>query len=183
MANALVIHKDRFPQSQRRYSRGTIRPHVHRISAILYRKPGCGNRCLRTQLHNLSIVRTYRDEGESGLTIKSRMGLGRFVDDVRSGNADFGTISSSLTSAVGDGFRTLMRARTTSSFANKRGIKVAYCAEQFQNDGSLISQIIKNIKRVMAAEYSRELSAKVYAGQSRSREASVQNGRQEWPMA
>lgn len=27
------------------------------------------------QLHNLSIVRTYRDEGESGLTIKNRTGL------------------------------------------------------------------------------------------------------------
>ncbi|WP_275189087.1 recombinase family protein [Bradyrhizobium sp. CSA112] len=47
------------------------------------------------------------------------------------------------------------------------GIKVAYCAEQFDNDGSLVSHIMKNIKRVMAAEFSRELSAKVYAGQSR----------------
>jgi hypothetical protein len=42
-----------------------------------------------------------------------------------------------------------------------------YCAEQFDNDGSLISSIVKNIKRVMAAEYSRELSAKVLAGSLR----------------
>lgn len=46
----------------------------------------------------------------------------------------------------------------------RAGIKVAYCAEQFDNDGSLLSSILKNIKRVMAAEFSRELSAKVLAG-------------------
>jgi len=39
--------------------------------------------------------------------------------------------------------------------------------EDFDNDGSLISSIVKNIKRVMAAEFSRELSAKVHAGASR----------------
>ncbi|WP_155251404.1 hypothetical protein [Bradyrhizobium japonicum] len=33
--------------------------------------------------------------------------------------------------------------------------------------GSMLASIVKNIKRVMAAEYSRELSAKVYAGQCR----------------
>ena len=44
---------------------------------------------------------------------------------------------------------------------------VHYCAEQFENDGSSFSTIIKNIKRAMAAEYSRELSVKVFAGQSR----------------
>jgi hypothetical protein len=32
---------------------------------------------------------------------------------------------------------------------------------------SVISSIVKNIKRVMAAEFSRELSAKVHAGASR----------------
>ena len=42
-----------------------------------------------------------------------------------------------------------------------------YCAEQFDNDGSLLSHIVKNIKRVMAAEYSRELSVKVLAGATR----------------
>jgi DNA invertase Pin-like site-specific DNA recombinase len=47
------------------------------------------------------------------------------------------------------------------------GIKVVYCAEVFDNDGSLLSSIVKNIKRAMAAEYSRELSAKTHAGASR----------------
>ncbi|MDI4239410.1 recombinase family protein [Bradyrhizobium sp. Arg237L] len=47
------------------------------------------------------------------------------------------------------------------------GIKVCYCAEEFDNDGSVIASIVKNLKRVMAAEYSRELSVKVHAGACR----------------
>jgi len=43
-----------------------------------------------------------------------------------------------------------------------------YCAEQFDNDGSLVSAVLKNIKRVMAGEYSRELSVKVFDGQCRA---------------
>ncbi len=42
-----------------------------------------------------------------------------------------------------------------------------YCAEQFENDGSPPSTIVKSVKRAMAGEYSRELSAKVFAGQCR----------------
>jgi len=44
---------------------------------------------------------------------------------------------------------------------------VHYCAEQFENDGSLSATIIKSLKRAMAGEYSRELSAKVFTGQCR----------------
>lgn len=47
------------------------------------------------------------------------------------------------------------------------GVKVVYCAEQFDNDGTLLSSIVKNLKRVMAAEYSRELLVKVHAGKCR----------------
>ena len=47
------------------------------------------------------------------------------------------------------------------------GIAVHYCAEQFENDGSLSATIIKSMKRAMAGEYSRELSMKVFAGQCR----------------
>ena len=47
------------------------------------------------------------------------------------------------------------------------GVAVEYCAEQFENDGSLAATVIKNIKRAMAGEFSRELSVKVHAGQSR----------------
>src|SRR6185369_7946778 len=41
------------------------------------------------------------------------------------------------------------------------GVRVNYCGEQFENDGGMVSGIVKHLKRVMAAEYSREQSAKV----------------------
>jgi len=46
-------------------------------------------------------------------------------------------------------------------------VRVEYCAEPFENDGSAASTIIKAIKRVMAAEYSRELSTKIGESQRR----------------
>jgi hypothetical protein len=53
---------------------------------------------------------------------------------------------------------------------------VAYCAEQFENDGSPVSTIVKGVKRAMAGEYSRELSAKVFAGQCRLIELGFRQG-------
>lgn len=44
---------------------------------------------------------------------------------------------------------------------------VHYCAEQFENDGSPVSTIVKGVKRAMAGEYSRELSSKVFQGACR----------------
>ncbi len=53
---------------------------------------------------------------------------------------------------------------------------MAYCAEQFENDGSPVSTIVKGVKRAMAGEYSRELSAKVFAGQCRLIELGFRQG-------
>ena len=60
----------------------------------------------------------------------------------------------------------------------RAGITVQYCAEQFENDGSPVSTIVKGVKRAMAGEYSRELSAKVFAGQCRLDRARLSAG---WP--
>jgi DNA invertase Pin-like site-specific DNA recombinase len=58
----------------------------------------------------------------------------------------------------------------------RAGIAVEYCAEQFDNDGSPISTIVKGVKRAMAGEYSRELSTKVFAGQGRLIEKGYRQG-------
>ncbi len=58
----------------------------------------------------------------------------------------------------------------------RAGIEVQYCAEQFENDGSPVSTIVKGVKRAMAGEYSRELSAKVFAGQCRLIEIGYRQG-------
>ncbi|MBR0739661.1 recombinase family protein [Bradyrhizobium liaoningense] len=116
--------------------------------------------------HNLTIVRTYRDEGESGLLIKNRAGLIQLLGDVQAGNADFGHVLVYDVSRWGR-FQDVDESAHYEFVCKQGGIRVAYCAEQFDNNGSMLASIVKNIKRVMAAEYSRELSSKVYAGQCR----------------
>ncbi|MDD1529811.1 recombinase family protein [Bradyrhizobium sp. WBOS7] len=116
--------------------------------------------------HNLTLVRTYKDEGESGLLIKNRTGLLQLLEDVENQQADFGHLLVFDVSRWGR-FQDVDESAHYEFVCRRAGIKVAYCAEQFENDGSMLASIVKNIKRVMAAEYSRELSAKVYAGQCR----------------
>ncbi|WP_443749495.1 recombinase family protein [Asticcacaulis solisilvae] len=58
----------------------------------------------------------------------------------------------------------------------RAGIDVQYVAEQFENDGSPVSTIVKGVKRAMAGEYSRELSGKVFAGQCRLIELGFRQG-------
>ncbi|UTP41666.1 recombinase family protein [Phenylobacterium sp. LH3H17] len=41
------------------------------------------------------------------------------------------------------------------------GVRVEYCAEAFENEGSVMSALLKQFKRAMAAEFSRELSVKI----------------------
>jgi hypothetical protein len=64
------------------------------------------------------------------------------------------------------GGKTPTRAASHELRCRRAGIAVHYCAEQFENDGSIGSSIIKTVKRAMAGEYSRELSVKVFAGQA-----------------
>ncbi|WP_065754463.1 recombinase family protein [Bradyrhizobium paxllaeri] len=118
------------------------------------------------QQRNLTIVRTYVDEGRSGLRINGRSGLIELIEDVQSGNADFDHILVYDVSRWGR-FQDVDESAHYEFVCKRNGIKVAYCAEQFDNDGSLLSSIVKNIKRVMAAEYSRELGVKVHAGHCR----------------
>lgn len=56
------------------------------------------------------------------------------------------------------------------------GSPIHYCSETFSNDLTLANMIIKTLKRSMAAEYSRELSAKVSAGARRIAALGFRNG-------
>lgn len=116
--------------------------------------------------HGLVIVRTYADEGRSGLRIQRREGLLELIDDVRSGRADFDHILVYDVSRWGR-FQDTDESAYYEFICRQAGMKVCYCAEEFDNDGSVIASIVKNLKRVMAAEYSRELSVKVHAGACR----------------
>jgi DNA invertase Pin-like site-specific DNA recombinase len=164
-ANALVVHKDSLPLSQK-----ALRAAQYVRMSTDLQKYSIENQAVViatfAQLHHLTIVRTYHDEGESGLRIKSRLGLTQLIKDVQSASADYSHVLVFDVSRWGR-FQDVDESAHYEFICKQAGIKVAYCAEQFDNDGSLISHIMKNIKRVMAAEFSRELSAKVYAGQSR----------------
>jgi len=116
--------------------------------------------------HQLTIVETYIDEGISGLRIKNRKGLIRLLNDVQSGAADFANVLVRDVSRWGR-FQDTDEAAYYEFICKLSGVKVLYCAEVFENDGSPMSGLWKNMKRLMAAEDSRNQSAKVFAGQSR----------------
>lgn len=101
---------------------------------------------------NFEIVREYADEGRSGLNIAGRDALRRLIDDVSSGNADYEAVLVYDISRWGR-FQDADESAYYEFICRERGVHVHYCAEQFDNDGSLSSDVMKSIKRVMAGEY------------------------------
>lgn len=121
------------------------------------------------------IVRTYADEGKSGLNVAGRESLRQMIADVQSGNADFDVILVYDVSRWGR-FQDADESAYYEYLCKQAGIAVHYCAEQFENDGGPTSTIIKSVKRAMAGEYSRELSSKVFQGQCRLIELGFRQG-------
>lgn len=114
----------------------------------------------------MTIIREYSDEGKSGLKIRGREALGRMIETVQTGNADFQHILVYDVSRWGR-FQDADESAYYEFICRRNGISVHYCAEQFENDGSPVSTIVKSVKRAMAGEYSRELSTKVFQGACR----------------
>ncbi len=123
----------------------------------------------------IDIVRTYSDEGKSGLRIQGRDGLKQLIDDIQSGRANFEVVLVYDISRWGR-FQDADESAYYEYICKRAGISVVYCAEQFENDGSPISTIVKGVKRAMAGEYSRELSQKVFTGQCRLIERGYRQG-------
>lgn len=124
---------------------------------------------------NYEIVRTYADQGKSGLNIDGREGLRRLLSDVIGGAADFTMVLVYDISRWGR-FQDADESAFYEYQCKRAGVRVEYCAEPFENDGSLGSDIQKMLKRKMAGEYSRELSVKVFAGQCRLIELGFRQG-------
>jgi DNA invertase Pin-like site-specific DNA recombinase len=123
----------------------------------------------------MEIARTYEDAGKSGLNINRRDGLQRLLEDVQHGRADFQAILVYDVSRWGR-FQDADESAYYEYLCRRSKIEVHYCAEQFENDGSPASTIVKGLKRAMAGEYSRELSAKVFVGQCRLVEMGFNQG-------
>ena len=99
----------------------------------------------------------------------------RLIRDVESGQADFSEILVYDVSRW-DRFQDADESTYYEYICGRAGISVHYCAEQLDNDGSPVATIVKGVKRAMAGEYSRELSAKVFAGQCRLIELGYRQG-------
>jgi DNA invertase Pin-like site-specific DNA recombinase len=114
----------------------------------------------------LTITESYEDGGRSGVSLEGRPALKALLSDVTSRRTDFSIILVYDVSRWGR-FQDSDESAHYEYLCRQSGVTVEYCAELFENDGSVTATVIKNIKRAMAGEFSRELSVKVFAGQRR----------------
>jgi DNA invertase Pin-like site-specific DNA recombinase len=128
------------------------------------------NQTLRIQEYardnGFSIIKTYEDPGKSGVIIRHRKGLSGLLKDVVNGDAKFKAILVYDVSRWGR-FQNPDEAAHYEFLCANSGIPLHYCAEQFSNDGTASSSLLKALKRSMAAEFSRELGDKVFRGKTR----------------
>jgi DNA invertase Pin-like site-specific DNA recombinase len=126
--------------------------------------------------HGMTIVQTYADEGKSGLSLEGRAALKRLIADVQAATRPkFEAILVYDISRWGR-FQDADESAYYEYLCRRAGIQVVYCAEPFDNDGNPMAVIVKSVKRVMAGEYSRELSNKVFMGQCRLIELGFRQG-------
>ncbi|MBZ9925014.1 recombinase family protein [Mesorhizobium sp. BR1-1-4] len=122
-----------------------------------------------------AIVQTYADAGKSGLSLKGRDGLQQLLADVVTGQHSYSAILVLDVSRWGR-FQDSDQSAHYEFICRDAGVAVEYCGEPFENDGSMVSMIVKNLKRVMAGEYSRELSTKVSRAQTQQARLGFRQG-------
>jgi DNA invertase Pin-like site-specific DNA recombinase len=110
------------------------------------------------------IVQSYADLAKSGLTLQGRPALRRLLADVESGTADYEALLIYDVSRFGR-FQDADEPASYELRCRRAGVAVHYCVEEFENDGSIASTILKTIKRVMAAEFSRDKSNHCFRAQ------------------
>jgi DNA invertase Pin-like site-specific DNA recombinase len=116
--------------------------------------------------HGYDVALTYFDPGESGLTFESRAGLQALLAAALGGERAFDVILVLDVSRWGR-FQDIDEAAHYEYLCRVAGVRVIYCGEPFEDDGGPVASILKAMKRIMAAEFSRELSAKAQAARVR----------------
>jgi DNA invertase Pin-like site-specific DNA recombinase len=112
------------------------------------------------QQHGYQIVVSYIDAAKSGLSLKGRDALRQLLSDALNAERAFDAILVQDVSRWGR-FQNPDQAAHYEFMCREAGIEVVYCAEPFGGDIAPINTIVKHLKRVMAGEFSRELSVKL----------------------
>src|SRR5882757_3535811 len=110
--------------------------------------------------HGYAVVASYIDAGKSGLSLKGRDALKQLLSDALATPRAFDAILVLDVSRWGR-FQNPDQAAHYEFLCRQAGVHVVYCAEPFGEDVAPITTIIKHLKRVMAGEFSRELSVKL----------------------
>jgi DNA invertase Pin-like site-specific DNA recombinase len=110
--------------------------------------------------HGFIISTTYEDSGKSGLTLKRRKGLTQLLQDVVGGRNTFRAVLVYDVSRWGR-FQDTDESAHYEFLCKSAGVPVHYCEEPFTNNTSSPAVVMKTLKRIMAAEYSRELSERL----------------------
>jgi DNA invertase Pin-like site-specific DNA recombinase len=129
------------------------------------------------ELNGYEIMATFSDAGRSGVSLKGRPGLIRLLNDVMKGTCLFRAILVYDVSRWGR-FQDCDEAAHYEFICKSANIPVHYCAESFLNDNGLANSIVKALKRTMAAEYSREMGARVFAAAKKLAEHGFKQGGQ-----
>ena len=113
--------------------------------------------------NGFTVIKTYADSGKSGLVLRHREGLAKLLHDVVGTKQPYRAVLVYDVSRWGR-FQDTDESAYYEFHCKKAGVPVYYCAETFANDCTMPSLVMKALKRVMASEYSRELSQKVFEG-------------------
>src|SRR5262249_10592863 len=90
----------------------------------------------------------------------------RLISDVQSGRASFSTILTRDVTRWGR-FPNPDEAAYYETICAAAGISVIFCAESIVNQGNSFSSLLKSLQRVMAFEFSRERSDKIFSAHAR----------------
>jgi DNA invertase Pin-like site-specific DNA recombinase len=115
--------------------------------------------------NGMEIVRSYEDEGKSGVQLSNRRALRDLLRDVAE-HPPFTEILVYDVSRWGR-FQDSDAAAYYEYHCRLHGVEVTYIAETFANDRTPAGVLIKSMRRVMAAEYSRDIAQKSRKGQER----------------
>lgn len=117
---------------------------------------------LWAQQHGVEIIAEFADRGRSGLTAEGRPAFSDMMEWVRT-RQDFTQILVLDVSRWGR-FQDIDLSAQYSAECKRHGKEVIYVNLGIENDGSPVYPLVVNFERWRSAQYSRELSDKVFKG-------------------